>query len=180
MIPDRTRMSDLKGELVSTAAQGNGHSPGGDVPTPDRVESDPVEAIRDQLEDLIRPLQLKRAELEVELSEIASKEARINNAIGALDGGRPGAKTPRRRTHEEVGENSGRNWVPSEDKIAKVLVALQGVRSEPATTAQLAERAGLARETVNRALRVLREREEARMVGQAGQGNARLYLPMET
>jgi hypothetical protein len=143
---------------------------------PEGAALDPLVRIRDELEDTLRPLRERKAELQVALTELAGQEQRIVNALLALGGRKPGESEPvRRRTREEAGENTGRNWMPSAEKIEKVYLALKAAEPDPVSTRRLTEITGFSSETCNRAVRALREQERARLVGVAGQGNARMY-----
>jgi phosphopantetheine adenylyltransferase len=167
-------MSDLKGELVSTAALANGIGPVDAVPHP--ADADPLERVRDELEDLIRPLQARRAELELELSELASQEERIENAIRALDGKAPVGERPKRRMPGTRTSLSPTQKAPAAQTIERVYATLKTFTS-PATTKDVAEKIGVSTETVSRAMIVLREDERVRMTGtKPGKGVVPMYM----
>jgi CRP-like cAMP-binding protein len=123
-------------------------------------------------------LREREAELQAALTKVVSQEQRIVNALRALDAQKPREPEPPRRRLREAGANTGKTWMPSEEKIQKVYVALKTAGPEPVGAAQLSQLTGFARETVNRAMRALREREQVRLVGVAGQGNANMYTLM--
>lgn len=143
-------------------------------PDPLDAQIDKLEA---DLEAMLAPLRERRAELEVELSELSGKEERIGNALRALEGRAPvaGGAPPKPRV-----SRSGNNvWTPSADTVERVMAAIRRT-SDPVGVTQLAELSGVSRDTVNRSIRVLREQERARLVGTQGRGSANVYLPMET
>jgi DNA invertase Pin-like site-specific DNA recombinase len=172
MIPANLSCLYLKGEPVSAPAV-NGHGPD--------VETDPLDAEIERLEAMIEPLRAKRADLEVQLLEVRNREERIANAINALGGQapRPSAPAVAKRRPPGTAPKGKNNWVPSEEVIAHVHAALKAA-TEPMTVSSLAERVDVSRDTVNRAINYLRDEDKARLVGRSGQGNARLYLAMET
>jgi CRP-like cAMP-binding protein len=143
---------------------------------------DPLAHIRDELEEALRPLRERKAELQVALMQVSSDEERIVNALLALGGQKPERSEPvRRRTRREAsatGANTGKNWMPSAEKIERVYLALRQAGPEPVGNAALAGLTGYSRETVNRAMRALREQQRARLVGVAGQGNMHMYALM--
>jgi CRP-like cAMP-binding protein len=145
---------------------------------PDSAALDPLAHIRAELEDALAPLREREAKLQAELTEVVSQEQRIVNALVALGAQKPKASESPRRRLREAGANTGQNWMPSEEKIQKVYLALKRAGPEPVSTAQLSQVSGFSRETVNRAMRALREREQVRLVGVAGQGNAHMYALM--
>jgi hypothetical protein len=140
---------------------------------PEGAALDPLARIRDELEDTLRPLRERKAELQAALTEVAGQEQRIVNALLALGGQKPGESEPRR----QPGENTGKNWMPSKEKIEKVYLGLKAA-AEPVGARRLGEITGFSPETCNRALRALREQERARLVGVTGQGGARTYALM--
>jgi CRP-like cAMP-binding protein len=140
---------------------------------------DPLAHIRDELEEALRPLRERKAELQVALMQVSSDEERIVNALLALGGQKPERSEPvRRRARAETGANTGKNWMPSAEKIERVYLALRQAGPEPVGNAALAGLTGYSRETVNRAMRALREQQRARLVGVAGQGNMHMYAMM--
>lgn len=146
------------------------------------AESDPLDAQIDKLgadlEAMLAPLRERRAELEAELSELSGKEERIGNALRALVGRAPAASgTPPKPRTSRAGANNV--WKPGPAVVERVAAAL-GAASEPVTVTQLAEQAGVSRDTAHRSVKILREQEKARLVGIQGRGGANVYLPMES
>lgn len=137
---------------------------------------DPFAHLRDELEDALRPLRERRTELQAALQEVAGQEQRLVNALAAL-GGQRSEPVRRRRTHEQVGTNTGKNWMPSREKIERVYLAVKAA-AEPVGTRELSEASGYSRETCNRALRALRDEQRVRLVGVAGQGSAHVFALM--
>lgn len=144
---------------------GNGSSPG-----------DPIERLIAELEQELAPIESQRAELEEKLSEISEREQRINGAIDALTGKRPGKPAAKPARRPSIPGGQGKNWTPSAETIEQVFEALKtgGQMNCP----QVAEQISSSPDTARRAIDRLRLEERVRLVGKAGRGGAYVYEVM--
>lgn len=120
--------------------------------------------IDERLADL-EPLRDERKRLVAALGAIAPEHPRIAPATPAAPARRPGKERQR--------------WNVSERKRGQALEALRAL-GEPVSTAVVAQRAGMARETARKALEVMRDDEIVRVAGtkQVAGHPVKLYAPM--
>jgi len=159
---------------MSTAS--NGHAP---VSLPDS-DIDPLDEEIGRLNDLLGPLAAQADQLRAQLAQVDERAKRIKAAVTALTpkpvrkvgGARPPVAGPSTRAQD---------WSPSEDTIAKVHAALKEAGETNITA--LSKRSDMthSRDTITRAIGVLRERDMARLVrgGNGRLGNVYAAMPDE-
>jgi ribosomal protein S25 len=103
-----------------------------------------------------------RAQVEVVLDTISTREKRLQRALAALEGTAAGPGRPKAQKAQAAAAKHGSSWSIGEDKIERAHAAL--VELGEARTSQIAKKAGISTETARRAVRALRERERARIV----------------
>lgn len=111
------------------------------------------------------------------IAELIDKRERLDAAIEALTGTKP-PPSPRvtRSKNKRTAKN---NWRPSEETMNAVLDVLMD-EGRPTRTDKIAERTGYSRETVRRALNVLRTDQAVRVTGvdSSTRGAPKMYAAM--
>lgn len=113
------------------------------------------------------------ARLREELSAVGDRIKRGEKAIAALVPAtvevaeKSGPKTGKRQSNNPARQSAIANWVPSEKLMAKVLAGLEeyGNEENGITINRLADKTGVAGESVKRSLEVLRSKGQARFLG---------------
>ena len=121
------------------------------------------------------------AQLREELRATEQYADRLRRALNALEppvkatASQPKAPPKAKRSKAQ----KARSWTPRENTVELVDATIQGA-GKPVTLSEIAEAAGLARETVGRAVGVLRDRDQARLAGTERRGSmmAKVYAPM--
>jgi ribosomal protein S25 len=129
----------------------------------------------DTMRRMLEAEQSLRAQVEVVLDTISTREKRLQRALAALEGTAMG---PGRRPKEkpQTAAKHGSSWSIGEDKIEKAHAAL--VELGEARTSQIAKKSGMSTETARRAVRALREREQARVIRSSKQmGDTYALMP---
>jgi len=115
----------------------------------------------DELRAEIASERAARSSAEQLVADSRMRERRLTKALEALEGPAPaksGPKPPKQRSEYN-------RWSVSEARIAEALAVLRAA-SEPMTIPQIAMAMGAgSRETANKAVYALRERDQARLVG---------------
>src|SRR3954468_4550126 len=127
-----------------------------------------------ELEQFIGEQKLKQIDLRQQLYELQAETRRATRALEVLMDRKVNQQrstAPSKRTKQQTRQH----WVPSAGKlqaIRDVLAAADKFGDSPQTSTQIAEAAGMARETAVRALELLRAQQEVRMAGMVNAGKS--------
>lgn len=134
--------------------------------------SNPFDKVVHELEQFIGEQKLKEIELRQQLYGLQAETRRATRALEVLMDRKVNQRrstAPPEPTKQAKARQAKQNWIPSAEKLQAVRDVLADL---PQTSTQIAEAAGMARETATRALELLRAQQEVRMAGMVNAGKS--------
>jgi hypothetical protein len=120
---------------------------------------DPIERMTAELRETIAAERVARIDAERLVADSRERERRLQRALTALAGERPGVRA------KSAAKSKTYKWTVSEERVQEALTALRTIGAQPASVSEVSALTHSSTETVRRALDVLRERELVRLAG---------------
>jgi hypothetical protein len=126
---------------------------------------DPIERMTAELGEAITAEQAARRDAERLVADSRERERRLQRALTALAGEKPGVRA------KSAAKPKAYKWKVGEKRVQEALTALRTIGAQPASVGEVSALTHSSTETVRRALDVLRERELVRLVGHEKRGS---------